>query len=113
MTSSGRACAPLSRASERRDSRRSSRRSSASSTSPKIDFSSNSQFYGTVYAPNLAVTISSNFELYGSLKASWLTLASNSKVHFDEKLAAGALDPGKGYTVVAWRPLDGALAPTE
>jgi len=86
---------------------------SASSSSPKIDFSSNSQFYGTVYAPDLALTISSNFELFGSLKASWLTLASNCKVHFDENLALGKLDPGKGYSVIAWRPLEGALAATE
>lgn len=85
----------------------------AGSSSPKIDFSSNSQFFGTIYAPDLAVTINSNFELYGSVKATWLTLSSNSKIHFDEKLAAGALDPGKGYTVVAWRPLDGQQAPTE
>ena len=85
----------------------------AASASPKIDFSSNSTFYGTVYAPNLAVTISSNFELFGSLKASWLTIASNAKLHFDEKLAAGALDPGSGYSVVAWRPLTGQQAPTE
>ena len=86
---------------------------SASSSSPKIDFSSNSQFYGTVFAPDLAVTISSNFELFGSLKSTWLTIASNAKIHFDEKLAAGNLDPGSGYSVVAWRPLDGQLAATE
>ena len=86
---------------------------SASSSSPKVDFSSNSQFYGTVYAPDLAVTINSNFELYGSLKAKWLTLASNSKIHFDEKLALGKLDPGKGFTVIAWRPLEGALEATD
>ena len=86
---------------------------SASSSSPKIDFSSNSQFFGTVYAPDLALEINSNFELFGSLKASWLTIASNAKVHFDEKLAAGALDPGAGYSVVAWRPLTGEQTPTE
>jgi len=85
----------------------------ASSSSPKIDFSSNSQFYGAVYAPDLAVTISSNFELFGSLKANWLTVASNAKLHFDEKLAAGALDPGQGFTVLAWRPLDGQQAAVE
>jgi hypothetical protein len=86
---------------------------SKSASSPKVDFSSNSQFYGTVYAPDLAVSISSNFELYGSLKAQWITLASNSKIHYDQKLAVGPLDASTGYEVLAWRPLTGELAPTE
>jgi hypothetical protein len=86
---------------------------SAGDTSPKIDFSSNSSFYGTVHAPDLALTVSSNFELFGSIKSEWLTVASNAKLHYDEVLANGDLEAGGGYEAVAWRPLTGDLAPTE
>jgi hypothetical protein len=56
------------------------------------------------------VVISSNFELFGVVKARWMELSSNAKIHFDEKLANGGLEPGAGYTILGWRPLDGALA---
>jgi hypothetical protein len=82
-------------------------------TTPKIDFSANSAFYGTIHAPDLSVTISSNFELFGSVKSEWLTVASNAKLHYDEVLANGVLDPGNGLDVVAWRELSGELAATE
>lgn len=78
-----------------------------SSSTPKISFSSNSQFYGTINAPDLAVSIASNFELFGSLKAQWITLASNSRAHYDEKLATGALDAASGFELRAWRQLEG------
>ena len=83
--------------------------SADSSSSPKIDFSSNSSFYGTVYAPNLSVVISSNFELYGMIRSRWLELSSNSKIHFDEQLTNGNLDVGQGYEVLGWRELEGQL----
>lgn len=86
---------------------------SVGDTTPKLDFSSNSQFYGTIHAPDLSVQIASNFELYGSVKAEWLTVASNARLHYDEVLASGELDAGSGYDVVAWRQLTGELAPTE
>ena len=81
-------------------------------SSPKVAFNSNSSFYGTIHAPDLSVEISSNFELYGSLKAQWVTLASNSKIHFDEALATGALDSGSGYVIRAWRQLEGEQTAT-
>jgi len=76
-------------------------------SSPTITFASNSQFYGTIHAPDLSVEISSNFEVFGSLKAQWVKLASNSRIHFDEALATGALDSGAGYEIRAWRRLEG------
>lgn len=79
------------------------------SSSPKIDFSSNSEFYGTINAPNLSVVISSNFEVFGCLKARWIELSSNSKLHFDEKLSNGGLEAGSGYEILGWRPLEGAM----
>ena len=82
-------------------------------TTPKLDISSNSQFYGTIHAPDLSVQIASNFELFGSVKAEWLTVASNAKLHYDEVLANGALDASNGYDVAAWRLLSGDAMPTE
>jgi hypothetical protein len=40
-------------------------------------------------------------------------VASNAKLHYDEVLANGVLDPGNGLDVVAWRELSGELAATE
>ena len=42
--------------------------------------------YGTMYAPNAAVTVRSNFELFGSVVARSVDLSSNARVHFDEAL---------------------------
>jgi hypothetical protein len=85
---------------------------SSSSSSPTINFSSNSSFYGTIHAPDLSVEISSNFELFGSLAAQWIRLASNSRVHYDEALATGALDSGSGWEIRAWRQLEGEQTAT-
>lgn len=85
---------------------------SSSDSTPNIAFSSNSSFYGTVYAPDLSVVISSNFELYGSLKSQWLEVSSNARIHFDERLAVGALNAGSGFEILAWRPLTGSMTPT-
>lgn len=86
--------------------------SDASDSSPAITFASNSQFYGTIHAPDLSVEISSNFEVFGSLKAQWVSLASNSRIHFDEHLATGALDATSGFEIRAWRKLEGEQAAT-
>lgn len=50
--------------------------------------SSNSEFYGRIYSPQGAITISSNFEVFGSVVADRLVLNSNCKVHYDESLRA-------------------------
>lgn len=64
----------------------------------QIDFSSNSQLYGTIYAPNASITINSNFEVFGALIAKKVWLDSNSRVHFDEQLLN---TPGNGPPVYA------------
>jgi hypothetical protein len=71
----------------------------------QIDLSSNSQIYGTIYAPNASITVNSNFELFGALIAKKVWLDSNSLVHFDEQLAnIGNNGPGT-YTPVCYRVL--------
>lgn len=80
--------------------------------SPAISFSADARFHGTVIAPELSLVIENTFELFGAVEARWLELASSARVHFDEKLAAGELDPGADTAILAWRSLEGALAPT-
>lgn len=71
----------------------------------QIDLSSNSQIYGTIYAPNASITVNSNFELFGALIAKKVWLDSNSLLHFDEQLAnIGNNGPGT-YSPVCYRVL--------
>lgn len=58
--------------------------------SDTVDFDSNSQLYGTLYAPDALVEINSNFELFGAAMAKRVHLDSNSQIHFDEALLNGA-----------------------
>jgi len=69
----------------------------------EVDFDSNAQLYGTIYAPNAAVEINSNFEMFGSLIARSVHLDSNSRIHFDEALME--VDDGEGgnFTTICWR----------
>ncbi len=69
-----------------------------------IALNSNSDFVGTIYAPNADLVIESNFELYGAVRAGSVTLNSNTQLHFDEDLL---YDPGVPlvYERLSWRPL--------
>jgi hypothetical protein len=68
-----------------------------------VDFDSNAQLYGTIYAPNAMVEINSNFELFGALMARRVHLDSNAKVHFDEALMNVSNDEESVLETVAWR----------
>ncbi len=68
-----------------------------------VDFDSNAQLYGTLYAPNASVTINSNFALYGSMMARRVHLDSNARVHFDEALLSSSSNTEKTFETVAWR----------
>ena len=68
-----------------------------------VDFESNAQLYGTIYAPNAAIEINSNFELFGSVVARSVHLDSNSRIHYDESLGAADGGEGNDYEAVCWR----------
>jgi hypothetical protein len=68
-----------------------------------VDFDSNAQLYGTIFAPNASIEINSNFELFGSLVAKTVHLDSRAKVHFDEQLKTGSSSSSAGFTTVMWR----------
>lgn len=67
----------------------------------EVDFESNAEFYGTLYAPYAIVEINSNFQLFGAMVAREILLDSNSKIHFDESL----LDIGSDDEANAFDPL--------
>lgn len=69
----------------------------------EVGFKSNSQMYGTLYAPKAYIEIRSNFELFGSLMARRLHVSSNSMIHFDESLADSDENQEIEYVVVGWR----------
>ena len=71
----------------------------------EVDFESNSELYGTIYAPNAKVEINSNFELFGSLVAHSVHLDSSAKIHYDEALASASDDSLTTWQTVCWRPL--------
>jgi len=68
----------------------------------EVDFDSNAQFCGVLYAPSAYVEINSNFELFGSLVARRVHLDSNSKVHFDEALLNAGADDERVLELVAF-----------
>jgi hypothetical protein len=73
-----------------------------------VDFDSNAQFFGTIYAPNANIVINSNFELFGAVVAYDLHLDSNSEVHFDEALASSTHMAEIEFGVLCWllAPID-------
>ncbi len=71
-----------------------------------VDLASNTKFYGTIYAPDTVIEIDSNFELFGALVARQVTLASNSRVHYDESLATSKAQDAVSWQIVCWRLVD-------
>ena len=69
-----------------------------------IEFASNAEFMGTVYAPAAKIKLSSNFEVYGALKGEYVELASNTHVHFDEDLLYDP-DAADIFQRASWRRL--------
>jgi hypothetical protein len=70
-----------------------------------LEFESNTNLHGIVYAPNAEVVIDSNFQLYGSLVARRIDLDSNVGIHFDEALLTAAATGMQAYETVCWRDI--------
>lgn len=69
------------------------------------DFKSNSQFWGTFYAPQSAMTFNSNHDFYGSIVCKSFVLNSGAGFHFDEALEELNLIEGtsSSYVVKSWQ----------
>lgn len=72
-----------------------------------VELESNSQLYGSIYAPDAYIEVNSNFELFGSLISRAVRLDSWARVHFDMALLEVREDEtsGPSFTKVAWREL--------
>ena len=71
----------------------------------EIDLRSNSEFIGTIYAPDAYLDINSNFELFGGMIGDYIELSSNSEIHYDEALATGGSGGSFVFNTLLWRPL--------
>jgi hypothetical protein len=76
-------------------------------TCKTISFSGNSEFTGTIYAPEAALTLSgggsSDLDLCGSFVANSVTVTGHFKCHYDEALMRNG--PSRGFAVSSWREL--------
>lgn len=74
-----------------------------------LSFSSNTDFYGVLYAPEASITLNSNADTYGSIVGKDVTIDSNGAVHYDEALGAGGYGPSTGdyiYRINSWAEVD-------
>jgi len=72
-----------------------------------MQWNSNTEFYGAVYAPKATIEYNSNADFYGSIAGSFLNLGSNTRIHYDEALGELKFDLGNGeissYEVRSWQ----------
>lgn len=73
---------------------------------PAVDLGATGKFFGMVYAPRATVTLPATFEVFGAIAARSLTLAPNSKVHFDKAFTAGAGESTATPTALCWRLIE-------
>ena len=70
-----------------------------------VEFRSNGDFYGVIYAPDATVDIHSNFEVFGSIIADSVIINSNVNIHYDEALK-NIIGSPETYTRATWTKTD-------
>jgi len=71
-----------------------------------LEWNSNTDFWGAVYAPKTNVIYNSNADFYGSVIGKYVDIASQANIHYDEALANLEIVPGSMgsyYTVKSWQ----------
>jgi hypothetical protein len=71
----------------------------------RIELSSNADFVGAIYAPDISYRLESNFDVYGSIICGELILSSNGEIHFDEALLYDGDGDTVDYDVQLWHEL--------
>ena len=71
----------------------------------RVELSSNADFVGAIYAPNILYRLGSNFVVYGSIICGALDLSSNGEIHFDEALLYAGDGDSTDYLPTLWRVL--------
>lgn len=71
------------------------------------NFYSNSQFYGTFYAPNVFLDFKNNYDYFGAVVCKKFKLSTNANFHFDEALTDFSLIEGSEiyYKVKSWQEI--------
>ena len=69
---------------------------------------SNSDFWGSVYAPRAHVNYNSESDFYGSVSGKYVDICSQATIHYDEalgnlKIKTGS--PGDTFVVKSWHEL--------
>jgi hypothetical protein len=70
-----------------------------------MEWNSNTDFWGAVYAPRANVIYNSNANFYGSVMGKYVDIASQANIHYDEALANLKIVPGSMgsfYTIISW-----------
>jgi hypothetical protein len=71
----------------------------------RVQLSSNAEFVGAIYAPDIFYRLGSNFNVYGSIICGRLDLSSNGEIHFDEALLYDGDEESNDYDLALWRVL--------
>ncbi len=69
---------------------------------PGVEYNSNSDFFGLIYAPTADIDIDSNAGVFGAVFGKTVNLDSNARVHYDEALA-DLDDFETDLQVIAWQ----------
>lgn len=73
-----------------------------------MTWNANSDFYGVIYVPEATVNYAANSDLFGSLVCNYLSLSSETGIHYDESLASWNKygTTSTSYIVKSWQPWD-------
>jgi hypothetical protein len=66
-----------------------------------VNYSNNTDFYGTLYMPKAVINQANNVHFYGSIVGKSLGMANNFKIHYDEALSGTGPSIG-GMSVSDW-----------
>ncbi|MBN2830870.1 MAG: hypothetical protein JXL82_01135 [Candidatus Omnitrophica bacterium] len=72
-------------------------------TSSNIQVSGSGVFYGGIYAPDTAVSVTGNGGLYGAVVGDTITVTGSSSIHFDE--AFDVAGSAGGYSFESWQEI--------
>lgn len=68
-----------------------------------VDMTGNTDFVGTVYAPDSELEVKGNGDIYGAIIAASVDLVGNADVHFDQSLRTIGNVPGPMRVLAQWR----------
>lgn len=71
----------------------------------QVNFTGNTSFYGSVYAPLSMVALTGNNNLFGSVMSDSIAVNGNARVHYDEALAGTGGGSNSSNDVTYWAEL--------